>query len=164
MTAVVQHVHFKMRSLQAWFLALFDPLTDLPHMLLRVAPELASQFAWWCSTQNLMMGRPFQQPCPQIQVTTDASLTSCGAHCRSLQIHAQWSQREKLFHIIGLKLLTLMKACRAFKNHLVGKMVQIVTDNTTMMYYILKQGDAHSPSLFYLAVDLWEWCLSHHIV
>ena len=42
-------------------------------------------------------------------------------------------------------------------------MVQIATDNTTAMYYILKQGGTHSPGLLYLAVNLWEWCLQHHI-
>ncbi|XP_078246879.1 uncharacterized protein LOC144588279 [Pogona vitticeps] len=31
------------------------------------------------------------------------------------------------------------------------------------MYYILKQGGTHSPSLLYLAVDLCEWCLADHI-
>ena len=41
-------------------------------------------------------------------------------------------------------------------------MVQIATDNTTVMYYILKQGGTHSPSFLYLAIDLWEWCLAHH--
>ena len=60
MTLVVQHVHLKMRSLQAWFLALCNPMTDPPHTLLWDNPELASQLTWWCSTQNLTMEQPFQ--------------------------------------------------------------------------------------------------------
>ena len=98
-----------------------------------------------------------------MQVTTDASLTGWGIHCKSLQIYVQWSQREKLLHMNELELLAAIKAFKAFRDHLVSKMVQITTDNTTMMYYILKQGGTHSPSLLYLVVNLWEWCLPHHI-
>ena len=42
-------------------------------------------------------------------------------------------------------------------------MVQLATDNTTALYYVNKQGVTHSPSLLYLAVNLWEWCYSNHI-
>ena len=52
---------------------------------------------------------------------------------------------------------------RNFKDHLADKMVQIATNNNTAMYHILKQGGTHSPSLLYLAVNFWEWCLSHPI-
>ena len=55
------------------------------------------------------------------------------------------------------------KGMQSIQEHLHWKMVQIATDNTTAMYYILKQGSTHSPSFLYLAIDLWKWCLSHHI-
>ena len=31
------------------------------------------------------------------------------------------------------------------------------------MFYINKQGGTQSPSLLYLAVALWECCLTHHV-
>ena len=68
-----------------------------------------------------------------------------------------------MLHINQLELLAVIKVFKAFRDHLAGKMVQITTDNVTTMYYILKQGGSHSPSCLYFTVDLWEWCLSHHI-
>ena len=42
-TSVIQHAHLKIHSLQAWYLSLFNPISDSPTMLLRVTPELAAQ-------------------------------------------------------------------------------------------------------------------------
>ena len=41
--------------------------------------------------------------------------------------------------------------------------MQLATDNTTALFYVNKQGGTHSPSLLYLAVDLWKWCYSNHV-
>ena len=71
--------------------------------------------------------------------------------------------KEKNYHINKLELLAVIKDCKAFKIHLTSKMVQLAMDNLTTMYYILKQGGTHSPSLLYLAVDFWECCLAHHV-
>ena len=40
-TSALSHAQLKMRSLQAWFLAQFDPMLDSQNMCLRVTPELA---------------------------------------------------------------------------------------------------------------------------
>ena len=46
------------------------------------------------------------------------------------------SQR-KLLHMNVLELLAIIKACKAFRNLLLGKMVQIAANNTTAMFYVL---------------------------
>lgn len=38
-----------------------------------------------------------------------------------------------------------------------------MTDNTTVLFYINKQGGTLSLSLLYLAILLWELCYKRHI-
>lgn len=70
---------------------------------------------------------------------------------------------ERHLHISHLELLTVIKAFRPFETLISGRAVQLVTNNTTVMYYVDKQGGTHSLSLLYLAVHLWEWCYTKHI-
>ena len=56
-----------------------------------------------------------------------------------------------------------MKAFKAFLPLVQGQGVQVVTDNTTAMYYLNKQGGTCSRSLLLLTVILWEWCYWHHV-
>lgn len=36
-------------------------------------------------------------------------------------------------------------------------------DNTTGMFYMSKQGDAHSSPLCWEALNLWDFCVAHSI-
>ena len=93
----------------------------------------------------------------------DASPTGWGAHCKGHTVHALWSSRERRLHINHLEMWAVIKAFRAFRRLVQGRGVQVVTDNTTTMYYINKQGSTRSISLLHLAVILWEWCYKHHV-
>ena len=70
---------------------------------------------------------------------------------------------HKSVHINHLELLAIIKVFHAFLLLMRGRVVQLATDNTTALFYVNKQGGTHSPSLLYLAVDLWEWCYSNHV-
>ena len=39
----------------------------------------------------------------------------------------------------------------------------LLMDNISAVTYINKMGGTHSPSLSYLAKNLWVWCLTHNI-
>lgn len=52
-------------------------------------------------------------------------------------------------------------ACQAFQTNLQGKCISVLTDNTRAMFYINKQGGAHSPHLCQEALTLWEYCIAH---
>ena len=41
--------------------------------------------------------------------------------------------------------------------------MDVLTDNTTTVAYINKEGGTQSPTLCYLALDLWAWCRQHRI-
>ncbi|XP_078242251.1 uncharacterized protein LOC140708067 [Pogona vitticeps] len=162
-TVAFQHPRLKMRSLQAWFLTLFNPLTNDPHKRLRVTPELWQQLQWWTFAPHLLVGRPFRPLQLTARVTTDASPVGWGASCGDHNIHALWSRREQRLHINQLEMWAVIKAVRAFLPLLHGQAIQVVTDNTTTMHYINKQGGTCSLRLLYLAVLLWEYCYTNHI-
>ncbi|XP_078241180.1 uncharacterized protein LOC140704859 [Pogona vitticeps] len=108
-------------------------------------------------------GHPFRPLQLSAQVTTDASPTGWGAHSNGHTVHVLWSHRQRGLHINHLEMLAMIKSFRAFLPLIQGCGVQVVTDNTTTLYYINKQGGTRSLSLLYLAVHLWEWCCHHHI-
>ena len=114
-------------------------------------------------TPHLTVGRPFRPLRLTVQVTTDASPSGWGAHCGHHTIHALWTPQETMLHINHLELLAVIKAFRSFLPLLRGRGVQLVTDNTTTMHYVNKQGGTRSHSLLYLSILLWEWCYRHHI-
>ena len=151
-----------MRSLQAWYLTLFNPMVHHPSKLPTITKELASQLTWWSNTHNLHIGRPFKALWLAVQVTMDASPMGWGAHCKNVTIHGLWSPLEVGLHISHLELLEVIKAFCAFESLLTG-CVQVATDNTTVLLYTNKQRGTHSLSLLYLIVQLWEWCYDHHI-
>ena len=41
--------------------------------------------------------------------------------------------------------------------------MDVLTDNSTTVAYINKKGGTQSPTLCYLALDLWAWCRQHGI-
>ena len=113
-TSTIQHSRLKMRSLQSWYLSLFDPMTDPSSKFLQVTLELSSQLFWWDTPSNLFIGRPFTPLQLSVQITTDASPTGWGADYNSLHIHAPWSCTERALHINNIELLAIFKAFRAF--------------------------------------------------
>ena len=162
-TSAVSHARLKLRSLQIWLLTLFNPLQDHQGKKLLVSKELVQQLQWWAFPPHLQVGRPFRPLRLTAQITTDASPTGWGAHCGHRRVHALWSHQERSFHINHLEILAVFKALKAFFPLVRGRGVQVVTDNTTAMYYINKQGGTHSPSLLFLTVTLWEWCYQNHV-
>uniref|UniRef100_A0ABM5FXC1 ribonuclease H n=1 Tax=Pogona vitticeps TaxID=103695 RepID=A0ABM5FXC1_9SAUR len=162
-TSTLAHARLKLRSLQSWLLTLFDPMTDSQRKRLLVTPELASQLQWWTYPPHIQVGRPFKPLQLTIQVTTDASPIGWGAHSAHHKIHGLWSPQEMNLHINHLEMLAVIKAFRAFLPIVQGRGVQVITDNTTTMHYINKQGGTRSQSLLYLTIHLWEWCYLHHV-
>ena len=87
---------------------------------------------------------------PSIQLTTDVSPFGWGTHLGSLTINGLWSTAEASLHIDHFERLAITKACWAFETLLMGQVVQIASDNTTMEFYFNKQTGGYplaSPAL-----------------
>ena len=54
-------------------------------------------------------------------------------------------------------------ALKSLEVHVRGQSLLVRSDNTTVVSYINYQGGTHSPSLCFLAIELWEWCVQRGI-
>lgn len=92
---------------------------------------------------------------------TDASLTGWGAHLDRMTVHGLWS--GPLLHINLLEMKAVILTLQSFPPLVRGHAVAIMSDNTTMIAYINRQGGAVSRSPCKLAMELWEFCLSNEV-
>ena len=114
---------------------------------------------WWID--NIGKSFSYIKATPKIDYTihTDASTLGWGA-CDELDVsNGRWSVEEQELHINCLELLAIKFALMSFVplhpniNH-----VRVMSDNTTAISYINKQGGSHSMSLNDIAVQIWLLC------
>ena len=105
---------------------------------------------------HLLVGVPFGVWIPEIQLTSDASLMGCGAHCCGRSTQGLWSLEETSLHINLLELRAVRFALTVFSDMLRGKKVLINTDNVSALFYINKQGGTSSIALCMESLLLWN--------
>jgi len=66
-------------------------------------------------------------------------------------------------HINMLKLLAVFRALQGLQEILTGCVVEVLSDNTTTVAYIRKQGGTRSEILYQLTRQILEWCETHQI-
>ena len=81
-----------------------------------------------------------------------------------LSFHGRWLEDQSQLYISILEMMAIRLALKKAIKHIHHTCVMILTDNTTMVPYINKQGGTHSPNL---CVEVWKilhWCLEYDIV
>ncbi|KAJ1196926.1 hypothetical protein NDU88_000789 [Pleurodeles waltl] len=141
---LVTHACWHMRALQ-WCVRRqwFQHKGDLEDSI-TITRDTAVDLQWWAAIDNLSQGRPFSLPPPVATVVADASTLGWGAHLGDLEVKGLWSPVEQRFHINLLELQAVRLALKAFLPSICGQSVQVLTDNTTAMLYINKQGGVGS--------------------
>ncbi|KAJ1184897.1 hypothetical protein NDU88_001694 [Pleurodeles waltl] len=160
---LVTHAHWHMRSIQ-WCIRRqwFQHKGDLEESI-KISRDAAADLQWWAADGNLSQGKPFPLPPPVATVITDASTLGWGAHLGDLEVKGHWSPGEQRLHINLLELRAIRLALKAFLPSLRGRSVQVLTNNTTAMWYINKQGGVWSYLLCREALRLWSWVQDHRI-
>jgi ribonuclease HI len=93
-------------------------------------------------------------------VSTDASRRGWGASFLHQKTGGLWQKEESRAHINVLELKAANLALQALVKG--PRHIQLLTDNSTAVSYINKQGGTHSPSL--VAQELiWNFCISKNI-
>ena len=82
-----------------------------------------------------------------LQLFTDASKEGLGAHLNDHTSRGTWSLPESKLHINYLELKAVFLALKEFQDLIQNNIVLIVTDNTTVLAYINKEGDEVGPSV-----------------
>ena len=80
-------------------------------------------------------------PTPSISIYTDASPEGWGAHMGQFTVQGLWSKQDHEMHSNIKELKAVLLAAKAlfprFPDH---KVIQVVSENTTVVWYINKQG------------------------
>nr|XP_042698655.1 leucine-rich repeat and calponin homology domain-containing protein 1 isoform X6 [Chrysemys picta bellii] len=106
---------------------------------------------------------PFATPQPTLTLVTDAADLGWGAHLGDLWTLGLWSREEKLLHINLKELRAVRLTCQTFHATIEGHSMSVLTDNTTAMFYINKQGGSQSSPLCHEALLLWDFCIAHSV-
>ena len=151
------------RHIQLMLHSQWTQVSDSPY--LRIYPEHKSlrELEWWASRANLTVGRPFLRLDPTMTIVTDASMEGWGGHLGDWVISGQWSSAWAKHHINWLELQAVWLTLQHFLPQVRDTAVDVLTDNSTTVAYINKEGGTQSPTLCYLALDLWAWCRQHGI-
>ena len=117
-----------------------------------ITPEASKDIIWW--RDNILGAIASLHPTTEVdlKIFTDAGNEGWGA--------GRWNESEKLLHINELELLAIKHAVSSFLPLFPNmKHLRIMTDNSTSVSYINKQGGAHSPMCNKLTIEVWEICI-----
>ncbi|MES9880172.1 MAG: reverse transcriptase domain-containing protein [Sedimenticola sp.] len=155
-----------LRPLQFYLLFHWSPHRGPLEARIALSGDFKRHLRWWAVKDRFLRGVPMSFPEPDLFLTTDASKVGWGAHLEPLGLLFQgsWSQEQSLQHVNMLELMAVSLALGQALRHVQGKIVQIATDNTTVVAYLNKQGGTHSALLCYETMKLLLWCRQHSIM
>ena len=152
----------RMRLLQLELRSKWSRSKD-PDQLIPWTPEIREDLEWWTDDGNLLQGVPLQGSAPELLLFTDASLEGWGAHILDLKASGKWSLQESSLQINLLEMKAVLMALHAFQDCLVGHSVGLMSDNTTVVAYVNKQGGTVSSSLYLLTRQVLLWAENHSV-
>ena len=113
---------------------------------------------WWLEESNVLQGQPLHPLKHALQIFTDTSKEGWGAHLNERTARGTWSLPESKLHINHLELKAVVLALKEFQDLCSNNIVLVVTDNTTVVAYINKEGGMKSGSLCALLWRILSWC------
>ena len=161
---VVPYCRLRMRLLQLHVLRKFLPARDPLSTQIELTSDVKPSILWWMSNQNVLTGRPFNDHRPQVTVTTDASLSGWGATLGTSTVSGSWEDQQRSYHINVLELEAVANALRHWRHQLKDKSVTVLSDNSTVVAYLNKQGGTRSETLCRRTVQLLQEAQADNIL
>ena len=127
-----------------------------------LSQKARDEIEWWIYNIDFSFAKIQSIPDVDLTIHTDASKHLGGGWGASDGIHedinGRWSLEEQKFSINYLELKAIQLAIQSYlPHHTRSKHVRIMSDNTSAISYINKQGGTHCMKLNDLAVDIWEY-------
>ena len=151
------------RSLQSDLIRNSGPPTNWDSKII-LSPLACADLEWWLECDLSLRPAPLASFSPTHQMETDASKVGWGAFAHSNSFtQGKWSPKEAKFHINFLELWTVLLGIKALFRVSSPISLLILCDNTSAVNYINRMGGTKSKFLCNLALELWDYCLSHNI-
>ena len=116
----------------------------------------ARDLIWWLQALDGWNGKPIKPQKIDVQITTDASATGWGAWMMDQKAAGFWDKSVSVQSSNHRELLAVYMALQAFRDNVVKKSVQIVSDNVTTIAYLNHLGGP-TPALTQLAKSIWAF-------
>lgn len=158
-TYVVAHTRLWLRPLQSWLTTVYCPARGPLDLVVSIPILVLSLLRWWLDPWEVCKGVPFAALQSSLSLVMDASDRGWGAHLGHLRTQGLWSLEDLELHINVRELRAVHLACLTFRPHLAGRCVSVLLDNMATVFYINKQGGAHSSPLCREALALWDFCV-----
>lgn len=154
-----------LRPLQMSLLAFWRPASGRLEDQVPIASFARPHLTRWANRTWLEEGVPLKAPAPTISICTDASASGWGANLLPTfdTVSGSWPPHLLVKHINELELRAVGLALQHWRPRLAGQSVMILSDNSTVVSYIRKQGGTFAPHLCLLVWDLLRWCDSEAI-
>ena len=121
-------------------------------------PSLTTAFAAWADRQALVIPVPMSHPSPTLEIMTDASLYGWSGIFLPHRVDGVWPMTV-WFHSMNWKeLKAILLTILYFAESLRGQSVRVLSDNTTALACLRRQGSLHSPYLYLLSKEILEFC------
>ena len=125
-----------------------------------ITRQVHEDLDWWL--ENLPhLSAPILPTNPSLVLYTDASFEGWGASIpqRQLRFGGRWLSEESQNYINYLELLAILYALEAACRHDTNCHVKIMTDNTTAVSGITKQGSTRSMPCNDISRRIWKWAI-----
>ncbi len=130
--------------------------------VLSLSPTARTDLEWWIQALDFWNGAAAPHRVIDIQMVTDASSVGWGGHCLDKEAQGFWSSAVSRQSSNYREMLAILLCLVSFKTELVGKTVQVLTDNVSAVAYINMKGGP-SQDLSDLAKSIWSVCLEMDI-
>ncbi|XP_066958908.1 uncharacterized protein [Macrobrachium rosenbergii] len=160
---LVPHRQLHLQSLQWGLRDFWDQSREPQSVLVPISQEVRDDLAWWLDDRNLCIGTPLSSRPPDLLLFSDASKEGWGAHPEELLISGMWNQHNWHLHINVLEIKAAFLGLQCFQDRLMGHLVALMSDNTTMVAYVNKQGGLVSRALHELMLQVHQWAVAHSV-
>lgn len=130
--------------------------------LLLWSTEAINDLNWWTESLKSWNGVVITPQCIDGQMETDASHIGWGAVYQGMHAQGMWNTRVAFKSSNYRELLTVLLGVMSFRDHLKGKVIQLLSDNVTTVSYLNHMGGP-SLELSQLARAVWAECLENSI-
>ena len=150
------------RSLQSDLILNLSPDPDWSATVL-LSPSARSDLMWWIGCDLALPPSPLTPFSPSHHMETDASLEGWGAFSHSKRFtQGRWSPAESSLHINYLELLAIYLGIKSLFPGSSPISLLVHCDNIPAVQYINHMGGTRSKNLCSIALQIWDYCLSHN--
>ena len=129
-----------------------------------ISHRIQTDLKWWLNNLDSLQANILDKD-PDLVIFTDASLMGYGFYVPSSNTMAgsRWSPSEASFHINVLEIMAIENALKSYCSPFNNVHIRIMSDNTTAIASINKQGSTRSWECNDAGHRIWLWALNRNM-